>query len=59
MCYYPDRTREKLENNYYKGNENESENLEEINAVINNFNFRNKNKLSKLLRLEWNAGVES
>ena len=59
VCYYPDRTREKLENNYYKGNENEWEKLEEIKAILNNFNFRNKNKLSKLLRLEWNAGVES
>ena len=52
MCIFPDRTRRKLENDYYERGEIEI--INEIKILLNNYNYVNKRKLVELIKLEYN-----
>jgi hypothetical protein len=53
VCYYPDRTRNKLEEDYYNRGEVEMEIIEEIEKLILNYTYLNKKKLIELIRLNY------
>ena len=53
VCYYPDRTRDKLEDDYYNQCEVEMEIIEEIEELIINYTYENKRKLMELIRLNY------
>ena len=56
VCLYPDRTRKKLQENYFcELNEGERENIEEIRGILDNYNYRNKKKLVELTKIEWQS----
>ena len=47
VCYYPDRTRDKLEEDYYNRGEVEMEIIEEIEDLILNYTYANKKRLNE------------
>ncbi len=51
VFYYPDKTRAKLEEEYYNRGEVEIVIIEEIKELISNYNYVNKRKLIELIRL--------
>ena len=53
VCYYPDRTRKKLDEDYYNRGEVEREIIEEIEDLILNYTYVNKKKLIELIRLNY------
>jgi hypothetical protein len=53
VCYYPEKTRNKLKQSYFEQNETEKEIIEEIKILIKNFNYKNKRKLVDLIKLEY------
>ena len=50
---YPDRTRVKLEEQYYNSNEVELEIIETIKGYLSDFGWENKRKLIDLVKLVW------
>ena len=52
VCEFPDRTRRKLENDYYERGEIEI--INEIKILVNNYNYVNKRKLVDLIKIEYN-----
>jgi len=57
VCYYPDKTRNKLKECYFEQNETEKEIIEEIKILIKNFNYKNKRKLVDLIKLEYRQNI--
>jgi hypothetical protein len=53
LCFYSDKTRRKLQKEYFEGNEVEKEIMNEIKELLQNYNFVNKKKLIELIKLEW------
>jgi len=53
VCYYPERTRDKLEEDYYNRGEVEMEIIEEIEDLILNYTYANKKKLIELIKLNY------
>ena len=53
LCYYPDKIRRKLEEEYYEGIEIEQEIIQQIKELLNNYNFIKQKKLIDLIKLEW------
>jgi hypothetical protein len=53
LCLYPDKTRRRLQQKYFEGNEVEKERINEIKELLENYNFVNKKKLIELIKLEW------
>jgi hypothetical protein len=53
LCLYPDKTRRRLQIEYFEGNEVEKEIIQEIKDLLKNYNFVNKKKLIELIKLEW------
>jgi hypothetical protein len=53
VCYYPDKTRAKLEEEYYNRGEVEIQIIDEIKELISNYNYVNKRKLIELIRLNY------
>ena len=53
VCYYPDRTRDKLEYDYYNRCEGEMEIIEEIEELMINYTYENKRKLMESIRLNY------
>jgi hypothetical protein len=53
LCLYPDKTRRRLHQKYFEGNEVEKERINEIKELLENCNFVNKKKLIELIKLEW------
>ena len=51
VCYYPDKTRECLIENYLKINENEIEINNKINFYLNDYTYKNKKDLIKLINM--------
>ena len=54
VCYYPDRTRNRLKEKYFEMNEIEEDIIREIKALLENYNFKNKKKLADLIKIEIN-----
>ena len=54
VCYYPDRTRKDLEDAYYGGGDNVRETVNEIQMLLDNYNFRNRRKLIELIKFDYN-----
>ena len=54
VCYYPDRTRKDLEDAYYGGGDNVRETVNEIQMLLDNYNFRNRRKLIELIKFNYN-----
>jgi hypothetical protein len=53
LCFYPDKTRRRLQKEYFDENEVEKEIMNEIKELLQNYNFVNKKKLIELIKLEW------
>ena len=53
LCFYPDKTRRRLQKEYFEGIEVEKEIINEIKELPQNYNFVNKKKLIDLIKLEW------
>ena len=54
VCYYPDRTWRYLEDAYYGGGDNVRETVNEIQMLLDNYNFRNRRKLIELIKFNYN-----
>ena len=54
MCFYPDKTREKLKEMFFGQNEIEKQIIDEIKILLANYNFQNKRLLIDLIKLEYN-----
>ena len=54
VCNYPDRTRNTLKEKYYERNEIDDCIVQEIKALLDNYNFKNKKKLIDLIKIEIN-----
>ena len=53
VCFYSDKTREKLKERFFEQNEVEKEIIEEIKILLANYNFQNKRLLLDLIKLEY------
>jgi hypothetical protein len=58
VCFYPDRTREKLKERFFETNDVEMEIIEEIKMLLSNYNFKNKRILVDLIKLVYNQDNE-
>ena len=54
VCFYPDKTREKLKEMFFGQNEIEKQIIDEIKILLANYNFQNKRLLIDLIKLEYN-----
>jgi DNA-binding Xre family transcriptional regulator len=53
VCDYPNRTRKKLEDKYYEGNDIDNERIEELKSLLQNYSFKNKKKVVQLIKLDY------
>jgi hypothetical protein len=58
VCFYSDRTREKLKERFFETNDVEMEIIEEIKMLLSNYNFKNKRILVDLIKLDYNQENE-
>jgi hypothetical protein len=58
VCFYPDRTREKLKERFFETNDVEMVLIEEIKMLLSNYNFKNKRILVDLIKLVYNQDNE-
>jgi tRNA(Ser,Leu) C12 N-acetylase TAN1 len=54
VCFYPDKTREKLKERFFESNEVEMEIIQEIKMLLSNYNYKNKRILVDLIKLNYN-----
>ena len=54
VCYYSDKTKNRLKEKYFEMNEIEEDIIREIKALLENYNFKNKKKLADLIKIEIN-----